>query len=158
LPRTGRGPVGSRTVLCREPILEASDVDHLPAPVAPCESGRAPARRVFCSCAAVRSVRPRTRPDGLASRSDGRDARPLPGLPRRPKRRADDAESSLPAPELARRAAHALSSSCWAGATIGLRGTRPYPVRIVAAPCLDSMPVRRRFRPSEGVVVQICPI
>ena len=122
LPRTAPAHKGLTTAICRVAAMEAPDVDGSAASLAASEPGGAPIRRVFCTRACLRLVRGRTRPDRLASRSNRRDAWPLPWLPRRAKRRADDAETRLPAHELVGRALHALSRSCWAGATIVLGG------------------------------------
>src|SRR5207247_10714136 len=90
LPRIARAHKGLTTAYCRVAAMEAPDVDGSAGSLAACDPGGAPIRRVFCTRACLRLVRGRTRPDRLASRSNRRDAWPLPWLPRRAKRRADD--------------------------------------------------------------------
>src|SRR6266699_7018848 len=79
----------------RQRTVEARDVNHFPAQVVSSESCRAPARCVICWCASLRPVRPRTCPDRMAPRSNGRDARSLPGLHRRYKRQRGNSETRL---------------------------------------------------------------
>src|SRR2546428_12662629 len=81
--------------------MEACDVNPFPTQAAGCGSGRAPAGCILCCCAPLCNLRARTRPERLASRSDGRYARSLHGLHRYASVCRNDAEISLPARELA---------------------------------------------------------
>lgn len=88
-------------MLYRQRTMEACDVNRLPTQAAGCGSGRAPAGCILCCCAPLCNLRARTRPELLASRSDGRYARSLPELHRYPSVCRNDAEISLLARELA---------------------------------------------------------
>ncbi len=88
-------------MLYRQRTMEACDVNRFPTQAAGCGSGRAPAGCILCCCAPLCNLRARTRPERLASRSDGRYARSLRGLHRYASVCRNDAEISLPARELA---------------------------------------------------------